>query len=104
MFRVNSTSKQLVRLNVVTAGVTQQVDLLPKNFVFTDSVTPQMKLLEKEGVIRVRETKVTKVSAEIKPQEKSEVPQTDIKQSEAEGKLDFVSDDDKVAKVQKKKK
>jgi len=97
MFRVNSTSKQVVRLNVIEAGRPQLVDLLPKNFVFTESVTDQMKILEKEGVIRVRETKVTKsANAQVKPE---------VVANEMEGKLDFVQDEaSKVAKVQKKKK
>jgi len=96
MFRVNSTSKQLVRLNVVEAGKMQLVDLLPKNFVFTEAVTDQMKMLEKDGVIRVRETKVVKANDQspVKPGINQEIT----------GKLDFVSDEDKVAKVQKKKK
>jgi len=97
MFRVNSTSKQLVRLNVVVGGKLQLVELLPKNFVFTESVTPQMKMLEKDGVIRVRDAKVTK-SVET-PQVQTEV----IRQPENTGKLDFV-ETEKVAKVQKKKK
>ena len=96
MFRVNSISKQVVRLNVIEAGRPQLVDLLPKNFVFTESVTDQMKVLEKEGVIRVRETKVTKsANTQVKPEVANEM----------EGKLDFVQDEaSKVAKVQKKKK
>ena len=56
-----------------------------------------MKMLEKDGVIRVRDAKVTK-SVET-PQVQTEV----IRQPENTGKLDFV-ETEKVAKVQKKKK
>ena len=102
MFRVNSTSKQLVRLNVIEAGRPQLVDLLPKNFVFTDIVTDQMRQLEKIGAIRVRETKVVKANAA-----KTQTQPVVTEQPSMEGKLDFVQDADessKVAKVQKKKK
>ena len=99
MFRVNSTSKQLVRLNVVDGGKLQQVNLLPKNFVFTEQVTDQLKLLEKEGVIRVRDVKAVKGASASKPVVK---PLINTK-PEMEGKLDFVNAD-KVVKVQKKKK
>lgn len=95
MFRVNAISNQIVRLNVISAGRPQLVDLLPKNFVFTEAVTDQMKLLEKDGVIRVREAKVVQAANVQKSQEPVQ-PMA--------GKLDFVSDDAKVAKVQKKKK
>lgn len=87
MFRVNSTSNQLVRLNVIENGVPQLVDLLPKNFVFTEVHTDQMKMLEKSGVIKVREVRNNVVAAG---------------ENNSEGKLDF--NDEKVAKVQKKKK
>ena len=110
MFRVNSTSKQLVRLNVIEAGRPQLVDLLPKNFVFTDIVTDQMRQLEKIGAIRVRETKVVKANAAAKTQTQPVVTE----QPSMEGKLDFVQETavqdpvedeaSKVAKVQKKKK
>lgn len=99
MYRVNSISKQLVRLNVVEAGKLQQVDLLPKNFVFTESITDQMKILEKEGVIKVRDVKASNVKASAKPAKT--VSNT---QPAMDGKLDFVDDADKIAKVQKKKK
>ena len=98
MFRVNSMSKQLVRLNVVDGGKLQQVNLLPKNFVFTEQVTDQLKLLEKEGVIRVRDVKAVKGASASKPVVN---PVINTK-SDMEGKLDFVND--KVVKVQKKKK
>ena len=104
MFRVNSIAKQLVRFNVVTEGKLQQVDLLPKNFVFTESLTDQIKLLEKEGVIRVKDARTLKsapvANTASKPEETKSQSQS---QPEVEGKLDFV-EDDKVAKVQKKKK
>ena len=94
MFRVNSISKQVVRLNVIEGGRPQLVDLLPKNFVFSEACTNQMKLLEKEGVIRVRAVKSKPAAAQIKSDDAG-----------MEGKLDFVQDDaSKVAKVQKKKK
>ena len=109
MFRVNSTSKQLVRLNVIEAGRPQLVDLLPKNFVFTDIVTDQMRQLEKIGAIRVRETKVVKANAA-----KTQAQPVVTEQPSMEGKLDFVQETavqdvvedeaSKVAKVQKKKK
>ena len=107
MFRVNSTSKQLVRLNVIVAGRPQLVDLLPKNFVFTEVVTDQLRQLEKIGVIRVREAKVAKANAA-----NTQVVQPVVKEEQPamEGKLDFVAADaeedeaSKVAKVQKKKK
>ena len=88
MFRVNSTSKQLVRLNVIEAGVPQLVDLLPKNFVFTDTVTSQMKQLEKSCVIKVREVKAVSAAN----------AQSDV----SAGKIDFNATG--VAKVSKKKK
>lgn len=89
MFRVNSTSNQLVRLNVIENGVPQLVDLLPKNFVFTEVHTDQMKQLEKSGVVKVREVRSVNVSAA-------------TANVVSDGKLDF--NDSKVAKVQKKKK
>ena len=94
MFRVNSISKQLVRLNVIESGRQQLVDLLPKNFVFTEAVTDQMKLLEKSGVIRVREIKATRSSNGSAAKSNSEMA----------GKLDFTASvpDAKVAKVKKK--
>lgn len=94
MFRVNSTTNQLVRLDIMEAGKLQQVALLPKNFVFTETVTDQLKVLEKEGVIRVREVKAVKSSTKnVVAEEKAS----------DDGKLDFVNDN-KIAKVQKKKK
>ena len=97
MYRVNSISKQLVRLNVIEAGKPQLVELLPKNFVFTEVVTDQMRLLEKEGVIRVRAAKVVKAGTQ------STKPVSKATQATAmEGKLDMVGSG--IAKVQKKKK
>lgn len=95
MFRVNSMSKQLVRLDIVEAGSLHQVALLPKNFVFTDVVTDQLKVLEREGVIKVKEVKVINASdkKDVKP----------VVENSDDGKLDFVNDS-KIAKVQKKKK
>ena len=55
MYRINSVSKQLVRLLVVENGKEHLVNLLPKNFVFSDVHTDQMKVLENDGVIKVRE-------------------------------------------------
>ena len=100
MFRVNSISKQLVRLNVIEAGRQQLVDLLPKNFVFTEAVTDQMKLLEKDGVIRVREIRKSVSSAGTVKSESN----AEVKSDAMEGKLDFVSDKPvaKVSKVKKK--
>ena len=100
MFRVSSISKQLVRLNVVEAGSLHQVDLLPKNFVFTESVTDQMKILEKEGVVRVKDVRTVKAGNVSKPANKPVVKD----QPSMDGKLDFVQPDEKVAKVEKKKK
>lgn len=98
MYRINSVSKQIVRLNVIEAGRPQLVDLLPKNFVFSEAVTDQMKMLEKDGVIRVRDAKVVR-SANVQEKPVSNT------QPAMEGKLDFVAEPvEKVAKVQKKKK
>lgn len=57
MFRINSISSQIVKLQVKTNGALKAVDLLPGNFVFTDEMTDQLKNLEFNKIVRVREVK-----------------------------------------------
>lgn len=101
MYRINSITKQIVTLIVVEGGKSHVVDLLPKNFVFTEVVTKQQKMLEKEGVIRIRE-----VQSSAKGRVQSSKPRFKFvvkEQPVMEGKIDTVPVS-KVAKVQKKKK
>ncbi len=59
MYRINSISSQIVKLQVKTNGALKAVDLLPGNFVFSDELTDQLKNMEFNKVIRVREVKKT---------------------------------------------
>ena len=103
MYRINSVSKQMVRLLVVEGGKEHLVNLMPKNFVFTEKVTDQMKILENDGVIKVRQASVKnpvlKAKATPKPAVSVNKPM--------EGKLDVIKPADKVepktAKVKKKR-
>lgn len=62
MYRVNSIAKSLVTFQVYQDGKLHSVNLLPRNFVFTERVTPQIENLVKQRVLRVHEVKDPVVS------------------------------------------
>ena len=95
MYRVNSVSRTITKLLVVEHGRETLVTLLPKNFVFSEKVTDQMKVLEKNGVIRVRKVPSLRHSvAKVQPKvdKKPELPAKPHvqEQPKLEGKLDFI--------------
>lgn len=55
MYRINSTAKNMITLQVVKDGKYQDVRLMPKNFVMSEDITEQMKNMEFNKLIRVRQ-------------------------------------------------
>lgn len=68
MYRINSTTSQVVTFQVVNEDKKKlSVTLLPKNFVFTEELTDQIKNLEANKVIKVREVSKKPLQANAKP-------------------------------------
>lgn len=63
MYRINSISPNMITLQVVTEGKYHSVQLLPRNFVMSEVLTPQMDMLADNKAIRIREVRATKASA-----------------------------------------
>lgn len=57
MYRVNSQAQNMITLQVVVDGKYSSVQLMPKKFVLSEEKTDQMKNMELNGLIRVREVK-----------------------------------------------
>lgn len=73
MYRINSISKQMVSLQVIDNGVSKSVNLLPGNFVFSDKITDQMRNLEANRCIRLRELPNTQATTQKSAQTKESI-------------------------------